>query len=187
MLVLGIVQLYLLYQTYYIRPLSIPYPFAIALLNYYAFLLGMFASHHQDFLQRLAKWKIIIGILSVVFAVAVFIQGRTLYLKTHNYLYFYTQWRPSVLIYTIAIAALLYILFNKLGINIKIIQLFSKLSFFVFFIHIIILEQFWSFIGKKIVGGEIFFNLLFFLAVAGISYVTAYLAHKVPRLSALTG
>jgi surface polysaccharide O-acyltransferase-like enzyme len=187
MLALGIVQLYLLYQTYYIRPLPVPYPFAIALLNYYPFLLGMVASHHQDFLQRIIRWKIAIGILSAVLAVAVFIQGRTLYLKTHNYLYFYTQWRPSVLIYTIAIAALLYILFNKLNLNIKIIQTFSKLSFFVFFIHIIILEQFWNFIGKKIVGGEIFFNLLFFLAIVGISYLVAYLAHKIPLLSKITG
>ena len=187
MFVLGIVQLYLLYQTYYVRPLSVPYPFAIALLNYYPFLLGMVASHHQDFLQKISRWKIIIGILSAVFAVAVFIQGRTLYLKTNNYLYFYTQWRPSVLLYTVAIAAGLYILLNRLNINIKIIQFFSKLSFFVFFIHIIILEQFWSFIGKKIIGGEIFFNLLFFFAVAGISYAIGYLAHKIPKLSILTG
>jgi surface polysaccharide O-acyltransferase-like enzyme len=187
MLVLGIAQLYLLYQTYYVRPLSIPYPFAIALLNYYPFILGMAASHHQDFLQKMSKWKIIIGILTVMLGVAVFIQGRTLYLKTNNYLYFYTQWRPSVLLYTIFIAAFLYILFNKLNLNIKIIQTFSKLSFFVFFIHIIILEQFWSFIGKKIVGGEIFFNLLFFLTVAGISYLVAYSAHKIPLLSKITG
>jgi surface polysaccharide O-acyltransferase-like enzyme len=187
MLVLGITQMYLLYQTYYVRPLSIPYPFAIALLNYYAFLLGMVFSHHQDFLQRITRWKIIIGILSVVLAVAVFIQGRTLYLKTHNYLYYYTQWRPSILLYTVVIAALMYILFNKLNLNVKIIQTFSRLSFFVFFIHVLVLEQFWSFIGKKIVGGEIFFNLLFFFAVAGISYVVAYSAHKIPFLSKITG
>lgn len=187
MISLGIVQLALLYQTYYVRPLSIPYPFAIALLNYYPFLLGMVASRHQDFLQKISKWKILSGILFAIFATIVFLEGKTLYLKTHNYLYFYTQWRPSILLYTIVTAILLYSLFNKQNLNEKIIKTFSKLSFFVFFIHVIVLEQFWNVIGKKIIGGEIIFNFLFFFAVAGVSYLIAYVVHKIPYLSRLTG
>jgi len=187
MIALGIIQIYLLYRTYYVTPLPIFYPLAIACLNYYAFILGMVSSHHQDFLQKLTKWIIPTGILSIALAIAVFIQGRSLYLKTNNYLYFYSQWRPSVLAYTIALAAFLYILYNKLNLNPRIIKHFSRLSFFVFFIHVIILEQFWNFIGKKIIGGEIFFNILFFVAVAGISYAIAYLVHKIPLVSKLTG
>lgn len=187
MIALGVIQLALLAQTYYVRPLPIPYPFAIALLNFYIFLLGMVASHHQDWLQKITRYKMLIAIPSAVFAVIVFLQGRMLYLKTHNYLYFYTQWRPSVFLHTATVAGLLYGFFNIRNLNEKVIRTFSSLSFFVFFIHVIILEQFWSIIGKKIIGTEIFFNLLFFFSVAIISYAIAYTVHKIPYLSRLTG
>lgn len=187
LILLGFIQLLILTYEYYIHPLPFFYPVAIALLNYYIFILGMVASHHQDFLQKIFKWKTLIGILSGIFAVIVFTEGKTLYLKTHNYLYFYTQWRPSVLFYTITLAGLLCGFFSKLNLNEKIIHTFSRLSFFVFFIHVIILEQFWNIIGRKIIGQEIFFNLLFFIFVAVISYVIAYFVHKIPHLSKLTG
>lgn len=184
---LGIIQLVLLTYEYYIHPLPFFYPLAIALLNFYIFILGMVASCHQNFLQKITRWKLLIAILFGIFAGAVFLEGKTLYLKTHNYLYFYTQWRPSVLIYTVAVASLLYSFFNKRLITEKIIRTFSGLSFFVFFIHIIILEFFWHIIGGKIIGTELFFNLLFFFSVVIISYAIAYSVHKIPQLSKLTG
>lgn len=189
LIILGIIQIILLAYVYYIGSLRVVYPLAIALLNFYVFILGMVASHHQDFLQKITKRKVLFAILSVIFALAVFLQGKYFYLKTHNYLYFYTQWRPSVLFYTLTFAGFLYGFYNKLKLNEKAVSGFSKLSFFVFFVHVIVLEQFWNIIGKKIVNidTEIFFNLFFFFAVAGISYAIAYLARKIPHLPKLTG
>lgn len=187
LILLGTVQLVLLTNEYYIHPLPFFYPLAIALLNYYVFILGIAASRHQNLLEKILKWKILIAGLFGILAATVFLEGRTLYLKTHNYLYFYTQWRPSVLAYTLATAGILYASFNFKCLNKKIIKTLSRLSFFVFFIHVIILEQFWNVIGKKIVGSELFFNLLFFFAIAIISYTVAYLAHKIPQLAKITG
>lgn len=187
LIILGIIQLAILGYTYYISPLPIFYPLAIAVLNYYVFILGMVGSHYQEFLQKIIKWRLLIAVLFGIFATTVFAEAKTLYLKTHNYLYFYTQWRPSVLGYTLTTAGLLYGFFNKGHLSEKIVKTFSRLSFFVFFIHIIVLEQFWSIIGKRIIGQELFFNLLFFFSVAGVSYSIAYLAHKIPYFSRISG
>lgn len=187
LIILGIIQLALLAYEYYIHPLPFFYPLSIALLNFYIFLLGMVASRHQNLSQKLSGWKILIAIMPGIFAAIVFLEGKMLYLKTHNYLYFYSQWRPSILLYTITAAGLLYGFFSRSRLNEKIIRTFSRLSFFVFFIHVIILESFWNIIGKKIIGTELFFNLIFFISVAGFSYAIAYLIHKIPHLSKLTG
>jgi probable poly-beta-1,6-N-acetyl-D-glucosamine export protein len=187
LILLGIIQLILLAYAYYIRPLPLFYPLAIALLNYYVFLLGMVASHHQDLLQKISRWKILVTILFGIFAVIVFVQGKTLYLKTYNYLYFYTQWRPSILLYTVIVAGLLYAFLKKRRLNEKIIRTFSKLSFFVFFIHVIVLEIFWRITGQKILTQEIPYNLLLFVFVVSFSYAIAYLVHKIPQLAKLTG
>jgi len=73
-----------------------------------------------------------------------------MYIKTHNYLWFYSQWRPSIFIYTILLAASLYYLSTKMITHMQIIKTLSRLSFFVFFIHVIILEILWSTIGIHI-------------------------------------
>jgi probable poly-beta-1,6-N-acetyl-D-glucosamine export protein len=187
LILLGVIQLAILTYEYYVHPLPYFYPLSIALLNFYVFLLGMVASHHQDLLKKITKQKIILTISLVTLATIVFLEGKTLYLKTHNYLYFYSQWRPSILFYTVTLASLFYGFFSKLALNEKIIRAFSGLSFFVFFIHVIILELFWKLIGQKIAGQELFFNLFFFFSVATISYSIAYLTHKIPQLPKLTG
>ncbi|MDO8583231.1 MAG: acyltransferase [bacterium] len=188
LIVLGIIQLSLLAYTYYIKPLPFFYPLNIALLNFYIFILGMVASHHKRILEKIGRWKILFGILFVVLAGIIFFEGRIFYLNTHNHLYFYNQWRPSTLIYSIVVGCLLYAFFNKKT-NAKIIKMLSRLSFFVFFVHIIVLEYFWSLVGKNIFSNmnDALLNLLFFFCVTVISYGVAYLAHKIPYLPKLSG
>ncbi len=189
LIILGLVQLFLLYQEYYVEPLPYYYPISIALLNFYIFILGVVVSRNLSFLQKIGKWKIPITIFTGALAFVVFFEGKLLYLKTHNYLFFYSQWRPSVFIYSLILAGLMYIIFNKNNLNTAFVKNLSSLSFFVFFIHVIVLETFWSYLGRGIFSKtpEILFNLLFFLCVISASYAIAYLAHKIPYLSKLSG
>lgn len=192
MIFLFLVQLILLSFDYYIHPLQIFYPLAIALLNYFPFILGINLSRHYDLFKNfISKWKLILFFGTIVSGYLVFYEGFSGYLKTHNYLTFYSQWRPSVLIYTIFIGATLYYLFDKKIPNSSIVRVVSKLSFFVFFIHVIILEVLWYLVGTNIFQLQFARNLwwdpIYFISVTLISFLVAYIAHKVPYLSKLTG
>lgn len=195
LVILSIIQLALLFSNYYINPFPIFYPLAIALLNYYVFIIGMVAANHnENILKIIKKWKLILTFLLIIFAFVVSFQGKILYLITHNYLFFYSQWRPSVLIYTFLVAAVLYAFLDKKYKYEKVIKILSHLSFFVFFIHVIILEVIWNTLGhtlfintQKTLAQEFWYNPLFFLCVAAISYAIGYLIHKIPFLPKLTG
>ena len=113
------------------------------------------------------------------------------FINTHNYLVFYSQWRPSVLIYTFFIGGFLYWVFDRKLSNSIFFKTLSRLSFFVFFIHVIILEQLWywgfkSIFSEKFVA-QLWFDPVFFLSVAGVSFGLAFIAHKIPYLSKITG
>jgi surface polysaccharide O-acyltransferase-like enzyme len=195
LLVLGVIQIIILLQEYYIRPYPLAYPINIALLNYYIFILGIVVSHHyKTWIEYIRTWKVIFLFLFCSLGLIVVFEAKLLYAKTHNYWYFYTQWRPSVLLYSLVVAGLSYILFDKKHKYQSVIHTFSKLSFFVFFIHIFILEQFWSLIGRTVFLAtrtfpfqESWYGLFFFFSVAGVSYAMAYLAHKISLLSKITG
>jgi probable poly-beta-1,6-N-acetyl-D-glucosamine export protein len=182
---LGILQLMLLYQDYYISPLLITYPIKIVLLNYYVFILGIIASRNMDFLMGLVnKFKVSLIILTIFLGGYIFLEGRTFYLATHNYLYFYSQWRVSVFLYTLLFGGLSYYFLSKVNLNESVVKKLSGLSFFVFFIHVIVLEYVWKYIGIYV--GQLWFGLTFFLLVSGLSFSLAYLAHKIPLLSKVT-
>ncbi len=193
---LGILQILLLYFDYRIHPLPLNFPGSIAFLNFYVFILGAVASHHKDKLMLvMKKWKIIIFLLTVGFGNYIFFEARNLYFKTHNYLSFYSQWRPSVLLYTILLAYSIYYLFNnKKLVSIPVIKTLSRLSFFVFFVHVIVLEILWYTIALGIfkksqmhIAEQVWYDPLFFFLVASFSFLIAYLAHKIPMLSRLSG
>src|SRR5581483_4997502 len=138
-ILLGLLQISLLYYDYFIHPLSFYNPINIALLNFFIFFAGVFASHHRErLLTLIEKWKLFLLPITVALAQYIFYEGKILYLKTHNYLMFYSQWRPSVLFYTISLSGILYYFLNKDAANISFVKLLSRLSFFVFFIHVII-------------------------------------------------
>ncbi len=194
MLALGVIQVIILAQDYYIHPLTFQYPVNIALLNFYVFLLGIVASKHQESLVNfIKKWKLLLIPATIVSAFFVFFQGDTLYLGTHNYYVFYSQWRPSVLIYTVLLGSTFYYLFSKNFFHLRIIQAISKLSFFVFFIHVIVLELLWYkagiflFQANPQITRQFWYDPLFFLIVAGFSFGVAYAVHRIPYLSKITG
>lgn len=169
---LGLVQFYLLYHDFYVAQLSLVLPLRIAALGFFAFILGIMASRHQAQLLKLShKYQLILLGLIIFLAWFIFREGQT-----GNY---YSQWRPSVLVYSVCIAAFFYQLFTRLKLP-KFTHTFSNLSFFVFFVHVIILEV----ISRSLTRTN---NLVLFSLVTGISFGLAFLAHKIPHASKLTG
>jgi len=188
----GLIELSLLYYDYYIQPLRIFSPIKTALFNYFVFYAGIvLANNKERFISFLKKWKFAFLFGAPAFAFYVFYEGQGLYLKTHNYLAVYSQWRPSVFIYTFLFAGCLYFIFDRNTISISIIKTLSRLSFFVFFIHVIVLEVLWNFIGVKIFRiqfvKDLWWDPLYFIAVTLISFSIAYTVHKIPNLSKLSG
>lgn len=194
LLILGLVQIVFLYNDYYLHSIVLFYPLSIALFNYYIFILGAVISHHQQHLMTIVrKGRFILAPIVLFLMGYVFFEGESRFLKNHNYLSFYSQWRPSIFIYTILLAVLLYYLFNKIDIKSLIIKTLSKLSFFVFFVHVIVLEALWQLVGVHLyqsypfLVGQFWYDPLFFALTAFFSFLIAYLFHKIPLLEKITG
>ncbi len=192
LIILGILQIIILYFDYNIHSISLFYPLSVALLNYFYFIFGIWLSKNQDLFKKiLKKWKILLFLGSLLFAFLIFYEGFTGYMKTQNYLKFYSQWRPSVFIYSFLIGGFMYALFDKGFASSKIIKSLSKLSFFVFFVHVAILQFTWLYFLKNIfsinLAKQLWYDPLYFLFVAVASFAIAYVVHKIPYLSKITG
>lgn len=181
LLILAILQIRLLYLDYHLQGLTIYYPLNIALLNYLVFILGMIAFNTQEQILKFAKkfWPLLL-IITIGAGFFVFWEGLKNYYSTYNFQYYYSQWRPSVLIYTLSIASLGYYVFSKIRFSSQLIKSVSNLSFAVFFVHIIILETIWKY-------WHVSNDLLLFTLVTGGSFALAYVLHKIPHLAKVTG
>jgi hypothetical protein len=157
-------------------------------------MLGIIAGKNKDKIDIFVnKIKLLITLPTVILGLYVFWEGRSRYLLTGNYLSYYSQWRPSVLIYTILIGLTFYYIFEHTKLQGSLISRFSKHSFFVFFIHVATLEIFWKYLGKNmfdITGsylGKIIFDPIFFTIVAIASFLIARYIHKIPKIQKLLG
>src|SRR5581483_4768943 len=179
-----IIELYLLYTNYTFGQFPFFYPLSIMLLNYFFFLFGMVISKNLQKLLMFGKyiWLILIFLLINMFLVVN--QGYTNYLKTHDYFKFYSSFRPIILTYTILIFLFLYLILSKINWNKRIIKKISSLSFFVFFVHVVILELTWNLFAKGVfeklnhTKNFVFFDLIFFCIVTSVSFLSAFLIHK---------
>lgn len=195
LMVLGILQIGFLYYDYYVKTLPFFYPVSIVLLNYLPFILGMWACQNQiKIMETVKRWKYLFGWATIILAVMVFWQGRERYLNTHNYLAFYSQWRPSVLIYSIFLAMVLFWILNKIKRNYWFIKKLAKLSFLVFFIHVAVIEVIWPWILFPLFQqvntnffGKIVFDPIFFTLTTGVSFGLAYLIQKLPVVKNVVG
>lgn len=192
---LGILQLIFLYHDYYFGSYPIFYPLNIALLNYYFFVLGIISSRNQLILLKIySKFKYPLLIITCFLATYISFEGWSRFYSTGNYLAFYSQWRPSVFFYTVFLSIVLYHFLNKIHLPEPVVKTLSPHSFFVFFIHIAVLELIWNHIGVPLftqthglIVRQLWFDPVFFAVVATISFVIAYLCHRLPFLSKLTG
>lgn len=183
--VLFILQFIVLFRDYYIRPLSFPHPINVFILNFIFFIFGILTCLNQDkIFYFIKKYKIFFALISLILAIYITFEGAFQYYKTQNYLSFYSQWRPSVLLYSISTFSLFYYLGKNIKINSQIIKKISSYSFFVYFIHIIFIEIIWRYLPNPILLTN---PLISFILVLIPSYFLAYLSSKIPKLSLLTG
>jgi surface polysaccharide O-acyltransferase-like enzyme len=180
-------QVWLLYLDYYPRAIVMPDPLRITLLNFGYFILGMVFYHHTDRIKNwVNKLKYFWPVIPTVLAGVVYWEGRSRYLSSWNYVDFYSQWRPSIFFYTLSVFGGGYYLLSKLNVKYDILSKLANYSFFVFFIHVMILEKVWMVMGKFNVTG-VWFDPVFFIITAATSFLIAFMAHKIPWLSKLTG
>lgn len=184
LIILGLLQILLLANDYYFHPLNLPQPIGVFLLNFDVYILGALASKYQNEILAFLKKYYIFLIIFVVF-ISLFITGEawTLYRYTKNYLTFYSNWRPLAFIYSLAVGALLFSTFNNISHNFNIIKKIASYSFFVYFIHIIYIEIIWKILPNSLLS----FTLIPFLIVTLVSYLSAFLIHKIPQISKITG
>jgi len=194
-LFLGSLQVWLLYRDYFVKPFKYDDPIHIAILAFFVFIFGIITARNKDkILEFGQKLKYPVMALTGLVGFYVFLEGKISYLETSNYLSFYSQWRPSVLLYTIGVFTVLFYAFDKSHLQFNFVEKLSKLSYLVFFIHVIVLEKVWSFFGKSLFNsltvnplGRILFDPVFFVSVAFVSFVIANLIHKIPKVYKITG
>lgn len=188
-------QILLMNKDYLVRQFTLPDPLRIFILGYIFFLAGMVAAKNKDLITGIAgRLRILLIPLLMYLGYFIFSEGKSRYFLTYDIKAFYSQWRPDILLYTLTIAAVSLYYFNRKS---KIADFFAKLSrysFFVFFIHVIILEGVWKTVAgelfmrmPKFVVSTVLFDALFFVTVGGLSFLIAYLIHKIPTVSKLTG
>jgi len=195
LVLLFISQIWFLYHDYFVKQFMFDDPIHIAILAYFFFIIGIVAARNRKRITLLfSKWKYFFLSGACLSGIYVFWEGRSRYLATGNYLSYYSQWRPSVLVYTTAIGLVLFCMFEKAKFQFSFLEKLSRLSFLVFLIHVIILEKAWSLFGKSLFTlttgtliGKILFDPIFFAIVAGVSFLFAFILHKIPKLYKLIG
>jgi len=188
-------QTWLLYRDYFVKEFKFADPIHIAILAYFLFIIGIIAARNKEAINSFVhKWKYLLLIVTFGTGIYVFNEGLTRFLSTGNYLSYYSQWRPSTLIYTLLIGLIFFYLFEKNRLQFSLVEKLSRLSFLVFLIHVIILETIWSLFGKSLfilmsgnVAGKILFDPLFFGTVTFTSFFIAFILHKIPRLYRIIG
>ena len=184
LLFFGLLQIILLVNDYYFKPLPLPQPIGVFILNLDVFILGILASHHQDnILNFVKKFKYLFLFLILLLVSVITLDAGLNYQKTGNYLFFYSNWRPLAFIYTLLLSSFLYFKFSDLKLNPNLIKKLASYSFFVYFIHIIFIEIICQHFPKI----YSFHTPTLFLLTAIPSYLLAFIASKIPRLSRLTG
>lgn len=194
-ILLALIQIFLMISDYYFKSYNYKQPLRIALLSYLPFIVGMIASHHQDTIYfKAKKYFIPILIFLILLIPIIYFHCKVLILTTHKINYLYSQYHPLNYLYTFTIFVVLFYLFETYFKNSKWILYLSRLSFFVFFVHVWIQAIIWNIVVEGIfvksypnVLFSWWFDILLFLAITIISFGIAVIAHKIPYLSKITG
>lgn len=192
---LGASQITLLYWDYMVSKFEYPDPIRITILSFFFFTIGIVAARNKEkIVEIIKKTKYYLILITTILGVYIFLEGMIGFDLSGSYLAFYSQWRPSIFFYTPAAFLVLFYAFDKSKLQFAIVEKFSKLSYLVFFIHVIVLELIWKYIGHSLFNifkgnnfGKLVFDPIFFTLVAITSFTFAYLIHKIPHLSKITG
>lgn len=188
-------ELLLLAYDYYINTFALPDIFRVAILNFGVFLIGIITSHHETKLFTfIQKGKYTIAILLSIFTGGIYYESKYYYLTKQNLTAIYSQYRPLIYLYTLLLGGFLFYVFNRGSMPRKLILTLSKLSFFVFFIHVELLEIYQNTIGQKLfiithtqIAQQLWYDIAVFILISIISFTCAYIIHKIPHLNKITG
>jgi len=180
---------------YYFANFMLPYIFRIALLVWLMFLLGMIASHDKEWIQRTVKKNFVLFLfILLLFLPIIFYHSKLFFLSTRRIGYIYSQYHVINYVYTLVFASIIYYILEAKQFGRKLFMMLSRLSFFVFFIHVLILDTVWSTVAEPLIAqygkgvvGQPWFDPLFFIVISGISFGIAYIAHRIPHLNKITG
>jgi len=194
LIVTSLTGLILLCVNYYIKFFDLGESINVMILAYTFFILGIVAAKNKNWIDSFVnKFKLFIAVPAGLTGLYVFWEGRSRYLLTDNYLSYYSSWRPSIFVYSILIGLTFYYIFEHTRLKDSFISRFSKHSFFVFFIHVAVLEVFWKYVGNNIFNitesffGKIVFDPIFFFVIAMTSFLLAKYIHKIPKVHKLLG
>ncbi len=195
LLILGLAQIMLLAIDYYYFEFKWYTPIKTALLNLYIFSLGIIACHYEKEVLAYIKKRfwMLVGLMVLVLA-SMYYEVRTLYIHDETIHYIYSQWRPMVFLYTLLFTSIFYYLFQKVNRFGTIILFLSRVSFFVFFVHVIFIHVYWRFIGSYLfsksaghVVDSFWFEPSVFFFVLGMSILTGYIVQFIPKFNTLMG
>lgn len=186
------VQQNLMQQDYLVRQFTYPDPIRISLLGFFIFLFGAFCGKHYNRIKTFTgQIRFLLILILPYLGYLIYKEGFTRYYLTYDIKAFYSQWRVDILFYTVLVAFVSFSFFNREN---RIIKKIADYSFFVFFVHVIVLEIFWKYIGRQSLQlfseGNLFiilFDIIFFGVVAGISLILAYLSRRLKILPKITG
>ncbi|MDO8269206.1 MAG: acyltransferase [Candidatus Levybacteria bacterium] len=195
LLTILLVQGALLYRDYYIKAWELQYDLRIALLSFSMFILGMVASHHKDTIYKYAskfRYALLGLLVFFLFFITFHVYDMTLKLKTSRFIY--NQFGPLNYLYTGVLASFLFYILEKTKFMKNPFILLSKLSFFVFFIHVLIQNLIWNNILAQFVelyGTGIlrtyWFDIALFTIISFLSFGIAFMIHKIPGANRITG
>ena len=197
---LTILELVLLGIDYYVFSLPITIPVKTALFNFYVFYIGILtAIYNKEIVDYLRKRMILILFLTVISLVAVYCSSFIQFINTEKVKAIhvvYSQWRPTIYIYTILLSSVLYYFLRKINLDKykKIIIYLSQVSFFVFFVHVIYIYFYWGVVGSYLfsktaghIVDNLWFDPIFFIIVLFTSLATAYILKFIPKIGWLIG
>ncbi len=189
LIVFGLAWLSMQGYFYYLGQDILTQPILVAILNFFLFVVGITAAAQRpQFKAFINKWGGIFILLTLMIGILIYLEGKFWYQLTNNYLFFYSQWRPSMTIYTLIMFISLYQITKNIHYN-RFVHRLAQLSFFVYFIHVAVLEFYWK-LGLNNLATHsysFYFDMLYFSLVTITSFSIGYFIHKTPKLSRLTG
>lgn len=190
-----VIQVALMTFDYYIESITYKQPIRIALLSFLPFIIGMVASHHQDTIYvKIKKYFTPILLFLFLLLPIIYYHCKILVVSTHKTSYLYSQYHPLNYLYTVVLTIVLFYLFEtKLKAN-KFVAYLSRLSFFVFFLHVFIQSFVWDHAVEAVLIKSYpnllfnwWFDISFFATVAIASFIIAAIIHKLPYIKTITG
>lgn len=190
-----IIQLTVAFYNYYVKSIPIHQDLQVAILVFSMFIIGMTSSHYKDQIFSFAKkYLLFLSLILLAVAIYIYVHVYDLTVKLQTTSFIYNQYGPLNYIYTVIFALVFsYVIESKQILKGFFIML-SKLSFFVFFIHVFILQNVWAGVIKSLIeknGDSLlknyWFDPLIFTIVCFISFLIAFTIHKIPYASKITG